>query len=932
MIQPKIRTEYHFNPSEKTYARLDSIVARLVELGTKVAGIMDCTTYGHIQWHKEMTKAGINPLLGAEYVCPDGEKVGLIALSDEGLRDLYAVMSDRDSNPVPFANIADLPDTVAKLMITPGSGKGWKHGFAVVDPVDPRIVAERLSSGLPPLLCSDNWYVAASDRAAFSMIGGAVRSDPRQPQHILGPGEFAALSGCFPDAGLFREVKVKKGACRHVPVAFNSISLGLPTAENLAVKGDLLKQARRGVKVRGLEKRWNKGYEARLMREIDLIRSKGFESYLLLLADTINFAKKHMLVGPARGSAAGSLVCYLTGITDIDPLPFGLLFERFIDVTRKDLPDIDCDFPDAKRELVVEYLRGKYGADCVARLGTIQTWQPKSILTEIGKRMNIPMWELTKLKDAMIERSSGDARHAMCLQDTLETVDVGRETMLKYPALRRVTDFESHAKYSGTHAAGVLVCAQPIRNFATVQADGTAQLDKKDAEVINLLKLDLLGLRTLTVLEDAIGKKDIDLLKVPLDDPDTFALLNRANFAGIFQFEGNAVQMLAKKMDGQLTLFSDISALGALARPGPLASGGAMSFVARRTGKEDTSYLHPLVEPYTKETYGIIIYQEQVMEIGRDIGDLDWEQVTALRRIMSKSMGEEYFNKYWIAFKDGAKRKHKLTEKAARHIWDHMNTMGSWAFNKSHSVSYGLLSYWCAWMKTHHLLDFAAATLRNARDEAQSTMLLRELRNEGVKYVAFDAERSAINWTVQDGELVGGFLNVKGIGESKAQKFIETRGQWTEKQIELLDKAEVLFAEISPTESRYGHIYDDPRASGYRLRQLYRIAEITEDTNQVAFIARLKVKNLRDLNEYMFQVKRKQEGKPEIMTGKPTQYMNLVMEDDTGQLYCGINTNDFEEVGRDILNNGVQDKTYYIMQGFRNRIGRINITWAKQLD
>lgn len=931
MIQPKIRTEYHFNSAEKVYAKLDKVATRLAELGCTCAAIMDCTTYGHIAWHQAMEKVNVNPLLGAEYVCPDGEKVGLIALSDTGLRDLYRVMSDRESNPYPFSAIADMPDTLAKLMITPGSGSGWRNGFAVVDPVDPRIVAERLRSGLPPLVCSDNWYILASDRAAFQMIGGAIRADPRQPQHILSETELTALSARFDLKPAGKSQKTRKGLARIVPNDLSAVRTSLPTAENLAIKGSLLKLARKGIDLRGLRKGWNPTYEARLRREIGMIEEKGFESYLLLLADTVSYAKKHMLVGPARGSAAGSLVCYLTGITDIDPIPHGLLFERFIDVTRKDLPDIDMDFPDSKREMVIEYLRRKYGAENVARLGTIQTWQPRSILTEIGKRMNIPMWELSNLKNAMIERSSGDARFALCLQDTLETVDVGRHTVAKYPSLRRVTDFESHAKYSGTHAAGVLVCSSPIRHFATVQADGTAQLDKKDAEVINLLKLDLLGLRTLTVLEDAIGKKKIDLLKIPLDDPDTFALLNSANFAGIFQFEGNAVQMLAKKMDGHIDRFSDISALGALARPGPLSSGGAMSFVARRIGKERIEHLHPKIEPYTSETYGIIIYQEQVMQISKEIGDMSWDDVTALRRIMSKSMGEEIFNKYFPKFKEGARKK-GINDKQALHIWNHMNTMGSWAFNKSHSVSYGLLSYWCAWMKAHHLLDFAAATLRHARDDDQSIMFLRELKTKGIDYVAFDAEKSDVNWTVKNGRLIGGFLNLKGVGESKAQKLIETRGQWTEKQAQFVREADVLFSEVSPCESRYGHIYDDPREAGFRIRRISRIAEITEDTQRIAIIARLKVKNLRDLNEYMFQVKRKQEGKDPLLSGVPTQYLNLVMEDDTGQLYCGINTRDFEEVGRDILNNGVAEKSYYIMQGFRNRIGRINITWAKQLD
>lgn len=917
MMQPKIRTEYHFNAAEKVYARLPRVTQTLRDLGTTAAGIMDCTTYGHIPFYRAMQAADINPLLGVEYVCPDGERVGLIALSDAGLRDLYHYTSTRESNPVPFANIGDLPDALAKLMITPGDGRGWRNGFAVVDPVDPRIVRERLASKLMPLVCSDNWYVHPGDRAAFQMMGGAVRADPLQQQHILTAGELSRLAARYE-----LDPRPANRGRRITPDELKAVRVGLPIANNLQVDGDLLALARKG---KHRVARWSAVYDRRLKHEIAMIREKGFESYLLLLADLVGWAKRKMLVGPGRGSSAGSLVCYLTEITDIDPIPHGLLFERFIDLTRNDLPDIDCDFPDNQRESVIDYLRGKYGADCVARLGTIQTWQPRSILVDVGKRMQIPPWELSKLKSALIERTAGDERAEQCLLDTLESE---RETDIKYPLLRRVTGFEGHAKYSGTHAAGVLVCGEPVQRFATVQADGTAQLDKRDAEAINLLKIDLLGLRTLTVLQDAAGVA-FDFLAIPLDDPLAFGLLNQGKVAGVFQFEGQAVRALAQSMAGHINQFSDLVALTALARPGPLSSGGAASFVQRRIGREPVTHLHPLIEPYTRETYGIIIYQEQVMQIARDVGGLDWADVTALRKAMSKSLGADYFDKYWTKFRDGP---HGMKEAAARHVWDSMNTLGAWAFNKSHAVAYALLSYWCAYMKAHHLLDFAAATLRNARDDDQATALLRELKSEGVQYVAFDAQKSQVNWSVQGGRLVGGFLNIKGVGEVKAQKYFEDRGQWTEKQKEFLANAEILFAEISPCETRYGHIYDDPRASGYRLSTVHRIAEITDDVERVTFIGQLKQKNLRDLNEYVFQVKRRQEGKPELLSGVPTQYLNLLMADDTGQLYCGISARDFDEVGRDIVDRGVIDESYYLMQGFRNRIGRINVTWAKMLD
>lgn len=921
MIQARIRTEYHFNMSERTYAKLDVVVARLKELGCTTAAIMDCTTYGHIQFHKRATKAGINPLLGVEYVCSEKEKVGLIAVNDAGLRELYALLSEPER--LPAAGVSSISSDVAKLLITPMKTKGWKNAFAVVDPSNPVIVAERLRSKLEPICCSDNFYTRIEDRGTFGLLGGAVRADPMQPQHILSADELARLGARY---GVAEALKSTQDA-------FSGVRVALPTAPGLKMRGNLEKLARAGIARRGFKGGKLPGkYEARLMRELTTLREKGFEDYLLLLADTVGFARKRMLVGPARGSSAGSLICYLTGITEVDPMQYDLLFERFVDITRSDLPDIDVDFPEGGREIVFAYLQKKYGAENVAKLGTIQTWQPRSMLVEVGKRMRIPPWELQKLKDSLIERADGDARADLCLFDTLEQTDPGREAAKKYPSIRRVTGIENHAKHSGTHAGGVIVSPVPVKNFAALQADGTAQLDKKDAEVINLLKLDLLGLKALTGLGEVFAELSIDPLAIPLDDPDTFAVLQAGRFAAVFQFEGQAMQQLARGMGKHLTRFEDIVALNALSRPGPLQSGGAATYIDRRTGNESIEHLHSLVEPITRETMGVIVYQEQLMSIAREVGGMTWEEVTELRRIVGKSLGEEAFGKYWESFRDGAAKKHRLSEKVARSIWDRLKTMGGYAFNKSHSVAYSLLSYWCAYLKAHHFVAFAAAALRHAKDDDKPVLLLRELQSLGFDYVAFDPDRSAANWTVQDGELIGGFMNIVGVGDAKAAKFLEQRPKgWTKKDREFFANADVLFRDLNPARSLWGHVYDDPGSIGLRIRNIMTISEL-DGKSRVAFIGKLKVKNLRDLNEHVFQVKRQQQGKPLLIEGKPTAYMNLVMEDDTGQLSCGINASDFQEFGRDIAANGVVDKTWYVMQGFRNNYtNRISVTWAKEL-
>lgn len=932
MINLRVHTEFHFDYSDRGYGKLANVVARLKALGQTAGALTDSTTFGHISWMGEMKKAGLKGLLGAEIRVPLNEgnaKVTLIARNNDGLRELYHLTSLSASDEMtPEALLKSSPD-VFKLngtflidakAIAKKLRAGW---YADVSPSTPPEVREaKAACGLPMVATSENRYPAPEDRPAFSLFGGATEG---YPQHLLSEREARVYMKGLPESAFTASDKIA-AACNASP----------PSAVNMEVEGDLEKICRESIRRR--LGRWTKRYEARLVLELKMIREKKFESYFLIISDMVRYAKKHMVVGPARGSAAGSLVCFLADITDIDPLVHGLLFERFIDVTRDDLPDIDLDFPDNKREMVIAYLRDKYGADRVVHLGTTLTLQPKSILRLVSKKLEIKMWEFQPLLDSMIERSSGDSRAALCLLDTLEGMEAGKNIMARFPQVRIATAFEGHANATGTHAAGIIVCASPVKDYCTVDArSATAQLDKHDAEKINLLKIDILGLRTLSVLEYAMSqiKEPIDLNKIPLEDPAAFKVLNEGRWAGIFQFEGDAVQMLTKQMT--ISSFADISALGALARPGPLNSGGASEWAERRMGRSPTIHLHPLCEEFTEETYGIVIYQEQVMSIGRKIGQLDWADITELRRAMSKSKGEEFFNRYWEKFLKGAV-KQGLRPEQARHIWDNLNTMGSWSFNKSHAVSYGLISYWCAWFKAHYPLEFAAATLRHTKGEEQTINLLRELREEGIDYVAFDPRTSMENWEVIDGRLTGGFLNLKGVGQATADDLVAARAKgWTDKQREKIANAEVLYSDVFPARTRYAALYDDPRGCGYTgIRRLWTAREIDaakasgDLPDEFYFIGRLADKVPRDLNEYVFQVKRMQEGRPKILT-EQTAYLNLVMEDDTGRIYATVNNRMYEDVGKDIVNKGVVGRSWYVFRGRLNKIRRINITWAKDI-
>jgi DNA polymerase III alpha subunit len=910
----RVRTEFSFG---ETFAPVGRAVERLRGMGVRAAGIVDSGgTWGHVAWDAACRKAGIVPMFGVALAVVRDEEdeerpwMWALARSEESLRALYRVSSSaqrRAARGVPRAlrrEMEELAGAGAAVFAGGVLDAEWLKRIDAILDIDPgtpiasarkrRIAEERR---LRVVAVSDNAYVRAEDRQTFEMI--VPRGAKPTPQHLM---SWAELAAALPGIGA-----AEAGAAEAVVA-----EVGLPRAPLIRVEGDLEALCRAGIRERGM--RWTKEYEARLRRELELIRAKDFDSYFLMVADMVRFAKQHMLVGPSRGSAAGSLVCYLTRITEIDPIKAQLIFERFIDVTRADLPDIDLDFVDSKRHLVIEYLREKYGSANVAQIGTVSTYQPKSALIKVAKQLNIPPWETGAVKDALFERSSGDSRANFALLDTLEQTDPGRKLLAKYPAIRHAAAIEAHASNDGVHAAGIIVCNEPIEHFCTVGASGVAQLDKRDAERLNLLKIDVLGLRTLGVLEDS--GVEVDWYGLGMDDPEVFRVLNEKRYAGIFQFEGQALQSVASQM--RIESLDDIGHITALARPGPLASGGAKAYLTRRAG-ERYSLPSARLEPYVNNTFGVVIYQEQVLSICRELGRMSWEDVTLLRKAMSKSLGREYFDQFRSKFLAGTGEE-GIDEESAVKIWEMVNTMGSWAFNLAHSYSYAVVSYWTAWLKAHHPLEFAAATLRNARADESVIALLRELKRSGQDYIAFDPERSEVNWSVQGGQLIGGFLNLKGIGTAKAAALLDERarngGRLPAATLAKLRELEVQYADPFPTETRWGDYYAHPER--YNLRPGTRISRIEQiaGEGEFVYIGQLVDKNLGDHNEPIRIARRK--GKR--YSGQ-TLFLDLKLQDDTGSVLTRIDRFEFEELGRRIWDEA-QLGSWWIVRGERKLWGR----------
>jgi len=866
MVHLKIRTEYSFG---QTYAPIPRIVARLKEMGVRAAGIVDLnSTWGHIHWYDECKKAGIKPLLGIE-VMVDGSLMWFLAKNKEGLAELYKAVSDsygiKNTPNLSKTSVLNMSENIIKFAGHCLDEVFLRQCGAIVDlsPASRILNVKKKNLNLPTVEVCDNYYAYEEDKLIFSMMPkGGIKPTP---QHII-PVD------CDEDF---------------------DIDIELPSAPMLHFEGDLEKMCREGIEFRKLA--WNEEYEQRLQYELSLIKMKNFESYFLIVADMVQFAKQHMLVGPSRGSAAGSLVCYLTRITEVDPIPHNLFFERFIDVSRTDLPDIDLDFPDSKRYMVFNYMADKYGTGNVSHIGTISRYKPRSALIQTCKAMNIPPQATGAVKVAMIERSSADSRANNCLEDTFNTTEPGRKFIEMYPEAIIAAKLEGHASHHGVHAAGLLVCNEPITNYAVVDSNGIAHIEKGPAERLGLLKIDVLGLRTLTILEDA--GTNIDWYNLSYDDEKTYGIFNSGKLCGIFQFEGNALRAISSEIT--FKSLTEVDAVTALARPGPFGGGVTEKYVRRMKGESYTG-IHPLVDEHMKETFGLPVYQEQTLAIVREIGKFDWKETSTIRKAMSKRMGKEFFDSYWNKFEAGAASQ-GISTKDARKTWEMINSMGAWQMNKSHTRSYAIISYWTAYLKAHHPLEFAAANLRNTRDEDKAILLLREMVREGIEYVPFDIQLSEENWCVKDGKLIGGFLCLKGIGERKAKELVIARNACalTEKQLNFIESCENPFAELFPIGKKYGRYYEDHKGCNV-LSPVVKICELENipHKQQRVFIGELIYKNARNANE---EVNVKKRG-GKLETG-PLEFVDVRLRDDTGQIGGRIGRYDYQRIGKELLEN-----------------------------
>ena len=521
-------------------------------------------------------------------------------------------------------------------------------------------------------------------------------------------------------------------------------------------------------------------YEKRLQQELEMIRTMGFAGYFLIVSDFIRYAKgKNIPVGPGRGSAAGSLVAYAIGITKIDPIRYNLFFERFLNPDRISMPDIDTDFCPNGREEIIRYVTEKYGSDKVSQIITFGKMQARAVIRDVGRAMNIPYGEVDRIAKLIPNVLNIKLDEAIKREPRLQ------QEQKANPRIRKLLDLsqalEGLNRHSSTHAAGVVISDLPLVERVPLckspREDIVTQFAMNDISEVGLTKFDFLGLKTLTVIKDALqfireGRgMDVDVEYLPLNDRKTYELLMRGDTDGIFQLESSGMKDVLVRMKPDC--IEDVIALIALYRPGPMDN--INEFISRKQGKTKIAYETPELEAILKETYGIIVYQEQVMQIAVAIGGYALSEADTLRKVMSKKKSEEMERKEKPKFLEGARKK-KIPEARAAKIWDHMETFGKYGFNKSHSTAYAIIAYQTAYLKAHYPAELMAALLTSEKDNRDKIIShIGSCREMGIHVLPPDINESMSDFSVVGDNIRFGLAAVKNVGVGAIESIIAVR-------------------------------------------------------------------------------------------------------------------------------------------------------------
>jgi DNA polymerase III subunit alpha len=670
------------------------------------------------------------------------------------------------------------------------------HGIPDQQKIVPMMARLGEEVGLQLVGTNDSHYLSRDDAFAHEVLlcigTGKTLSDEKRMKfysddfYVKGPDEMARVFRDYPEA-IANTVKIAERINMSLDVKGHHLpNFPVPPGKSLA--DHFAETARQGLErylVRWSTPQWRKKHEPqeyrdRLEREIEIIRNMQFPGYFLVVWDFIKFAKDNGIpVGPGRGSAAGSLVAYSLGITDVDPLDYDLLFERFLNPERISMPDIDLDFCMNRRGEVIDYVRDKYGKENVAQIITFGTMAAKSVVRDVGRVLGHQYGFVDKISK-MIPGGPG-----ITLTDAKKDSPQLADAIKNDEEVRKIVEIgeklEGLSRHAGMHAAGVVITPEPVTNYVplyrTNRDEIVTQFDMRVVEKMGLVKMDFLGLRTLTVIDDAVKSAksvdgdDIDIANIPLDDPDVYRLFQEGRTKGVFQFEsGGMVDLLRKSKPTQ---FEDLAALNALYRPGALDAGMVDEYVKRKNGKT-VKYVVPAMKDVLEETYGVIVYQEQVMQIAQKVAGYSLGQADLLRKAMGKKdaavMAAERGK-----FVDGAVA-NSYDKKKANEIFDYIEPFARYGFNKSHSVAYALVAYQTAWLKVHYPRHFMAALMSSEMDRTEAVVkFIGEAKSMGIEVLPPDVNESNMFFTVVGPNIRFGLGAVKGVGESAIESVLIAR-------------------------------------------------------------------------------------------------------------------------------------------------------------
>ena len=821
------------------------LVSRLKELGMDACAVTDHgVMYGVVDFYRACKDAGIHPVIGCEvYVCPDMDEkqsafreyshLVLLCENDEGYKNLSRLVSEGFTRGFYYRPRVDykllekysgglialsacLSGDLPKLLLDGRDGEARQvaqkyldifgrgnffvelqdHGIPEEKQVLPRLVKLAREMDIPLVVTNDCHYLTADDADAQEVLmciqTGKTLSDPGRMKmttrelYVKSEAEMRALFPNFPDA---IENTAKIAARCHVEFDFSTTHLPkfpLPEGETDALA------YLRALCEKGFKERYGAGREdarKRMEYELGVISGMGYVDYFLIVWDFIHYARTHGVgVGPGRGSGAGSIVAYCLGITAIDPIQYNLLFERFLNPERVSMPDIDVDFDYERRGQVIDYVRRRYGPDHVAQIITFGTMAARAVIRDVGRVMDMSYQETDRIAKLVPFELGMTLERALSLSTELRRLYEGDERVRE--VIDTAKKLEGMPRNASTHAAGVLITSEPVVNYVPLQTNDdvvTTQFPMGTLEALGLLKMDFLGLRTLNVIMDSIalaveaGAKPFKSEDIPLDDPGVYKLISEGDTDGVFQLESAGMKQFLTNMRPEN--FEDVIAAISLYRPGPMES--IPRYIQGKHDPSSVRYETPLLKPILDVTYGCMVYQEQVMQIVRDLAGYSYGRSDLVRRAMAKKKHDVMAKEKEI-FIHGQVENGEVTvpgavrngvpEDVAEHIFDEMTAFASYAFNKSHAAAYALVAVQTAWLKLHYPVQFMAALMNSVAGNSDKVgYYIQTCRKRGIRVLPPDVNRSQEKFSVEEGAIRFGFAGVKNLGHGAIQAIVSER-------------------------------------------------------------------------------------------------------------------------------------------------------------